>query len=43
MIKLQHLHENWEDDIMNPTKQNTSKWGFKQADVAKSSSACANI
>ncbi|KAK8861127.1 hypothetical protein M9Y10_012822 [Tritrichomonas musculus] len=43
MNKLQHLHENWNNDIMQLTKQKVAKWTFKESDVSKSSSACANI
>jgi len=41
--RLQHLHENWNDDIMQLTKQKTSKWAFTEADVNKSSTACGAI
>ena len=41
--KLQHLPENWNNDIMQMTKQRVAKWTFKESDVSKSSKACANI
>ncbi|KAH0788142.1 Dynein heavy chain family protein [Histomonas meleagridis] len=41
--KLHHLHENWNNDIMQLTKQKVAKFNFKEADVSKASSACANI
>ena len=41
--RLQHLHETWNNDIMNLTKQRVQKWSFKESDVRKASSACANI
>jgi dynein heavy chain len=40
---LKHLHENWNNDIMQLTKQRVQKWTFKGTDVQKSSSACFNI
>jgi hypothetical protein len=43
MNNLQYMYEIFTDDIMNLTKQKTSKWTFKQNDVAKSSSVWANI
>jgi len=43
MNKLQHLHETWNHDIMQMTKQKVAKWTFKENDVAKASTACANI
>ena len=43
MYKLHHLHENWNDNIMQLTKQKVAKWTFKESDVIRSSSACANI
>lgn len=41
--RLQHLHENWSDDIMQMTKAKTAKWTFNEADVNKSSTACGAI
>ena len=43
LTRLQHLHENWNNDIMNLVKQRVSKWSFKESDVRKASSACANL
>jgi dynein heavy chain len=43
MNKLQHLHECWNNDIMQLTKQRVQKWTFKAQDVRKSSVACFNI
>ena len=43
MNRLQHLHENWSHDIMQMVKQRVAKWTFKESDVSKSSSACANL
>jgi dynein heavy chain len=43
MTRLQTLHELWNNDIMQLTKQRVAKWTFKAADVQKSSLACFNI
>jgi dynein heavy chain len=40
---LKHLHENWNNDIMQVTKARVQKWTFKGTDVQKSSRACFNI
>jgi dynein heavy chain len=43
MNRLKHLHEAWNNDIMQMTKQCVAKWTFKGTDVPKSSSTCFNI
>jgi dynein heavy chain len=43
MNTLKHLHETWNNDIMQLTKQRVQKWTFKGTDVQKSSRACYNM
>ena len=41
--RLQTFHQNWDNDIMNMTKQRVAKWTFKGTDVKKASEAAFNI
>ncbi|OHS95209.1 Dynein heavy chain family protein [Tritrichomonas foetus] len=43
LTTLQRLPEFWNNDIMQLTKQRVAKWTFKEADVRKASTACANL